>query len=296
MKTLGHLLHDYLGEAYAMMRRSDSGVRRKTDAEAVHTMRVGARRMRSALRLFDNAYPSPALRPLQSDLKWLAGGLGDVHDLALHLESLAEESIHSPAPAELGAFIAAVEQAYQKRRGALRRMLSSKRYRRLMATARAAASGGSTGLNPALALRSPRKEAPALLKPWIKKCRRRARQLKAGSPDRTYHRFRLLGKRTRYAVQCLGEAAPRPLARLARRLEKMQTLLGRNQDEVTRLAALRAFLETPAGREAGPRRAASRLLARRLKQHRKSRARIAKAVDHFARSRMLERAVKAVNE
>ena len=57
------------------------GVRVGDDPEWVHQMRVGVRRLRSALALLRRAVPPDTLQPLESELRWLASVLGRVRDL-----------------------------------------------------------------------------------------------------------------------------------------------------------------------------------------------------------------------
>jgi CHAD domain-containing protein len=294
MRTPGQLLHEGLRKAFDRFRRSEPGVLRESGAEAIHDMRVSVTRMRSILRLVDRFHPLPALHPLLADLKWLSRSLGEVHDRALHLEKLALEMEKAPDPAALGAFAAVLEADYKHSRNTLHRMLLSKRYGRLKKAAHQATVLPPDRIKPEREARPVRDECLALTGPKVEKCKHKARKLKAWSPDHAYHRFRILCKRTRYAIECLGKSLPNPLSRLARRLEGLQTLLGRHQDGAMRLKGLEAFLVSAEGREPGPRRAALRLRASRKKEHEKSRIRIAKAVAQFTRSRALDRAAKAV--
>ena len=58
----------------AQMQDNESGVVGSNDSESVHQMRVGMRRLRSALGLFAKWAPLPVV--LQGELEWLAGELG----------------------------------------------------------------------------------------------------------------------------------------------------------------------------------------------------------------------------
>ena len=60
------------------MQDNEVGVARGNDPESIHQMRVGMRRLRSALRLFAPWIPFPAA--LQQELSWLGGELGAARD------------------------------------------------------------------------------------------------------------------------------------------------------------------------------------------------------------------------
>ena len=62
----------------AQMQDNESGVVGSNDPESVHQMRVGLRRLRSALGLFAKWASLPVV--LQGELEWLAGELGAVRD------------------------------------------------------------------------------------------------------------------------------------------------------------------------------------------------------------------------
>src|SRR5437899_2129997 len=55
----------------------EPAVRAGADPEAIHDMRVAARRMRTALRLFSEVVPGWA-EGLRAELRWIASQLGDV--------------------------------------------------------------------------------------------------------------------------------------------------------------------------------------------------------------------------
>ena len=66
------------GNCLAQLQGNEVGVAQGTDPESVHQMRVGLRRLRSALGLFGDVAPCPA--ELQQELVWLASELGAARD------------------------------------------------------------------------------------------------------------------------------------------------------------------------------------------------------------------------
>ena len=67
-----------MGNCMTHMQGNEQGVMGSNDPESVHQMRIGMRRLRSALRLFDEWVPLP--EALQGELDWLAGELGAARD------------------------------------------------------------------------------------------------------------------------------------------------------------------------------------------------------------------------
>ncbi len=63
-------------------------LREQRHPEAVHQMRVGLRRLRSALSLFKTIANTPDGVTLKEELRWLAGELGDARDLDVFKEDL----------------------------------------------------------------------------------------------------------------------------------------------------------------------------------------------------------------
>ena len=84
----------------AQMQDNESGVVGSNDSESVHQMRVGMRRLRSALGLFAKWASLPVV--LQGELEWLAGELGAARDADVLAEiTLARMADACPTEAEL---------------------------------------------------------------------------------------------------------------------------------------------------------------------------------------------------
>ncbi|MET3134376.1 triphosphatase [Oxalobacteraceae bacterium GrIS 1.11] len=67
-----------LGNCLAQIQDNEAGTLQGRDAEYLHQMRVGLRRLRCALTLFDAVAPCPAT--LQGEIDWLGGVLGAARD------------------------------------------------------------------------------------------------------------------------------------------------------------------------------------------------------------------------
>ena len=98
------------------------------DIEGVHQVRVGLRRMRSAMRLFRPAIPVEVGGPWANEMRELAQMLGPARDMDVFIsEGLTAISGHLPLPGEA----ALRQRAEEKRADAyimVRQMLDSERY------------------------------------------------------------------------------------------------------------------------------------------------------------------------
>ena len=78
-------------QAKAMAEEVD-GVRESTDIEYIHRMRVATRRLRSALRIFDDCFGRKAHKKIVKDIRDVTRALGEARDLDVQLELLSEEA------------------------------------------------------------------------------------------------------------------------------------------------------------------------------------------------------------
>lgn len=222
--SAGEVAFAVLRRHFAAMLAHEPGVRLGEDPEELHDMRVATRRLRATLKLYADYLPKRAER-FERDLKWIAGNLGEVRDLDVHLEHLSEE-----AALWDGGTSSDVSAALEKRRvEARQRMmetLESSRYERLIS--------GFTGM-----LRRGRSPAPTppileaapeLIGRRYKKVRKRTKGLTAESPSEDFHDLRKKGKRLRYAIEPLGGIYGKPAEKMVDSLKQVQDDLGGLQD------------------------------------------------------------------
>ena len=201
----------------------EPGVRLGEDPEELHDMRVATRRLRAALKLYSDVLPKRAER-YERDLRWVAGVLGEVRDLDVHLQRLSEESSRNGEVLEEVAALLR-ERRVEARRGMLK-ALDSNRYERLVASFSATLRGGRspTPTDPIL------EAAPELLRDRYKKVRKSANTLSEDSPPEHFHDLRKKGKRLRYALEPLQEIYGKPAKKMVKLLKKTQDDLGDHQD------------------------------------------------------------------
>ena len=216
------------------------------DAEGVHQMRVGVRRLRSALRFFRPVLPRAQRLLLERELRWLGRELGLVRDLDVFaLEILEPLLALRPDDKGLDALHRVAKAAREERQEALREVLRGTRFTRLALEVGRYAARRQWRDQP-VDERSARLFAPARLFAAALFERRDAKVRRAGAaldelePARL-HRLRIQVKRLRYAVDLLGGLFPsRRRERYHDRLPVLQDRLGRIADLATaqRLLAL----------------------------------------------------------
>jgi triphosphatase len=221
--SCGEVAFAILRRHFAAMVAHEPVVRLGEDPEELHDMRVATRRLRAALKLYSDFLPKRAER-YERDLRWVAGALGEVRDLDVHLGRLSEESSRN------GEVLEEVVALLRERRvGARRRMLKaldSNRYERLIASFSATLRRGRSPTPTAPILEA----APELIRDRYKKVRKAANRLSEDSPPEHFHDLRKKGKRLRYALEPLQEIYGKPAQTMVKLLKKSQDDLGDHQD------------------------------------------------------------------
>jgi len=237
-------LRAVLAEGLRQLTANQLVAERGEDAEGVHQMRVAARRLRSALRLFDTWLPVRAARLLTGELRWLGRELGPARDLDVFiLQLLGPLAERQSADAGIAALRQAAESARGEAYDAVRAALGSRRYTLLVLQLGRFVEGAG--------LRGSQLAAPArrTLRPLLRE--RTERMLKLGErlrhlSARELHQLRIRTKRLRYAIELFGALFDERWAlRSARRLAALQDALGQLNDltnAATQLALLRERL------------------------------------------------------
>lgn len=182
---------------------NQDGVIAAEDVESLHQMRVGLRRLRSALAMFKQQLALPAA--LQDELDWLTGELGAARDwdvLASHTLQQLAACIDEVALAQLQQ--AALQQAREKH-GLAARAVASPRYTALLLGVQGWLHGCAWRANCTprqlqhldasvqdFARRTLRADQRHLIK--------RGKRLRQATPQQR-HRVRIAAKKTRYATE-----------------------------------------------------------------------------------------------
>lgn len=203
----------------AQIQGNQAGVELGSDPESVHQMRVGLRRLRSALGLFAQAAPCPAA--LLAELAWLTNVLGAARDW----EVLAGSTLFSVANAgpeqnELTQLQQAAQAQARKNRQQAAQAVASVRYARLLLALGGWASGARWRDLPAPAGQQAWQEplarfAARMLAQCHAKLQQRGQQLRGKAAqalskkaDRVRHRLRIAAKKVRYATEFFQSLYP----------------------------------------------------------------------------------------
>jgi CHAD domain-containing protein len=233
-RNAGEFVIAALAEQIAALQAAD--VLLRTDQpDAVHQIRVAARRLRSTLSAFRSVLDRTATDPLRDELSWLGGQLADARDAEVALEHLRAVVAGQPEELVLGPVAARLQQTQIREAQAgsdrARLTLSERRYLDLLDalhglladppfTPRAAA-----GLRPVLRKATRRS---------VRKLRRRlgaARTAPEGRRAVALHEVRKAAKQVRYTAE-VGRGELAHMKRVARAAKRAQKVLGELQDTV----------------------------------------------------------------
>lgn len=236
---------------------NEEPARRGVDPEGVHQMRVGVRRLRSALSVFRGVLPASQAGPLREDLRWLADELGVARDLDVFCdESLALLRRRFPDDAQLKRIDDEAAQMRAEAYDRVRGCLDSLRYAALVLRLGGWLEGREWRQQPTTP-DSARLFQPAvdvgrdLLSRRHRKLLRRGR----GLPERSVpelHAVRIEAKKLRFASEFLRSLFPGTRSRrFVRGVTRLQDTLGHLNDAAAAHAMLGRILER-LGAEATP--------------------------------------------
>lgn len=216
----------------AQILANEAAVADGRDPEGVHQMRVGVRRLRSAMAVFEKMLSGTETASIAKDLKWFLGRLGPARDMDVFLtEILAPPAKYFAGDAGLAALARLAERWKAKEYRRVRALLRSRRYTRLLLRLgrwierrgwRAGASKSARragGRNIAL-------HAAAVLSKRHARLRDAGRNIESlSTPD--LHRLRIQVKKQRYAAEFFGSLFEGPAtARYVQALKSLQNSLG----------------------------------------------------------------------
>lgn len=237
--------------------------------EAVHQLRVAARRLRSALSTFRAVVADDRFDDLKTELKWLAGVAGEARDLDVFIAETYHPAL-SQDPHRTG--LAALGEALVKARAAAHAKVAaavgSARFRALVLDAAAwTETGAWLDRDGSARDRPARAFAAEALTRRRRKLLKRAHDLKA-LDDAGRHRVRIEAKKLRYAAEAFAPLFDADDAdAFVRPLKALQEHLGALNDAVTAEALATGLDLDPAaafaaGRLVGERAAGKAALAK----------------------------------
>ncbi|MGW4795552.1 CYTH and CHAD domain-containing protein [Nonomuraea sp. NPDC004297] len=249
--SAGEVVMGYLEGQVKALLSQDPRVRR-AEEDAVHQMRVAARRLRSALKAFKTVVSET--EPLQEELRWLGTVLGEARDLevirarfAKELAGLAPELVTGPIQVRLGSDLLEREQeAY----GRIKEALSGDRYYLLLDALDRLVGGPVLGKAAARQAQDELRGIAAAN--WGRVTERYDDAQAIDDLERrelAMHDVRKAAKRARYTAEALQPSLGPDMGRLAELAENVQEILGAHQDGL--VAQERLAKQAESARRAG---------------------------------------------
>jgi CHAD domain-containing protein len=226
-----------VGNCLMQIQENEPGLKEAADPEYVHQMRIGLRRLRSALNMFAPVARCPGM--VDQELRWLSGVLGRARDWDV-LGGQTLPAIGTAYPNEPGLKklrLAVLAVAAKKRRLAAAAVGSGRYARLFLMLGKWTQEIGRPGAPDA----SLTKFAGRLLDLAYRKLQRRGKRLPQNSP-RKRHKARIAAKQLRYATEFFQSLYPeRAMRRFIDRLAGLQKVLGRLNDAAVAGRLLRQF-------------------------------------------------------
>jgi triphosphatase len=220
---------------------------RDMDSEGVHQMRVGLRRLRAAISLFDDILARASTSSIKTELKWLTSELAAARELDVFLKERVQPIADQDVPKRSARAIrhnvsARRKAAFERARDAV----ASARYRRLLIDV---IEWIETGKPHAGGDQSIAAYAAGLLDRRIGKARKQGKRLNDLNAMQR-HKLRIKIKKIRYAVDFFKslyrDRDQTTLANLSGRLKRIQSALGSLNDFMAhRKLATQAALTAP---------------------------------------------------
>lgn len=204
--------------------------------EGVHQTRVALRRLRSALKLFEDALTPDARERWDGELRWLLGTLGPARDLDVLTGDLLPPLLEArPDDAALAAFRDAAEAARSRAREGVRESLGSQRAGDLAfhLAAWAARRGWREGADDDLLSRQEGAITPFAAHVLERRCRqvrKRGKRFAHLAPAER-HRLRIALKKLRYGIEFFAGLFPaKRVERFREAATRLQERLGHDND------------------------------------------------------------------
>ena len=236
--------------AYSTLRREFAALEatrpRQTSAptpDEIHRLRVAARRLRVALKLFRRMLPSKNVARLRADLRWFARSLGDIRDLDVYTDNFRSYAQQMPPEQQqdLGAYELYLRRERADARCKCPAVFADPRYAALFDETSAFLSlGPNAGALRRWRSLSVHDGIEDSVRRSLGRVRRLGNRLTAKSKAADIHELRIRAKRLRYELEFFSEVYP-ALRGPAQVTKALQDLLGSHQDACTATARLRRY-------------------------------------------------------
>jgi inorganic triphosphatase YgiF len=123
-RTVEEALRTVLRSCAVQIAGNVAAVRKSRDPEGAHQLRVGLRRLRSALAVFGRVIAPEQVMRLKDDARWLAAAVGSVRDLDVLIDELV---VPLSAAADMAPLVAVLEKKRTVAHGRLAAVMAERR-------------------------------------------------------------------------------------------------------------------------------------------------------------------------
>jgi inorganic triphosphatase YgiF len=220
---------------------------RRSGEDAVHKMRVAARRLRSALHTFGSLLDPQWSADLQAELKWLADSLGQARDSEVQLERLLRDVDALPPDLVVGDVRDRLSKALGSdlAAGGLSALESLRGERYVVLLERLVDAAWEPLTTAEAEGRTEHVIPPRIDAAWGQLVKRVNKLGSATASAQDWHKARISAKRTRYAAEAVAPIFGSPAKDFAKRVEAVQEVLGEHQDAVVAGETLRRLATAP---------------------------------------------------
>jgi inorganic triphosphatase YgiF len=206
-ETAAEAFQTIAGAALAQIVANARVLRVARRMEALHQLRVGARRLRSAISLFGPMLADDGREHVKAELKWLTGQMDQARDLDVFIqETYRPAAERRPDLTGLAAFGHALLTAQDRAYGRVEAAINGARFRALMLEVLAWIEAGAWSEAPKLAdlrTRPIKAVASQRLEDHYRKVVKKGRKLARLEPMARHH-LRIKAKKLRYACGFFG--------------------------------------------------------------------------------------------
>lgn len=234
--SVGAALSAIVASVLAHLQANEAGLKRHSDPEYVHQMRVALRRLRSAVSIFRPALDPARRERAMSEMRWLARALGAARDWDVFLGTACAELLQAfPEHPGLAHYVAHFRRQQRLARQRAQRAVGSVRYQRLVLELGAWLQSGqwsAPDAGDAAAVLEQRVEtyAAEVLEARYSRLRKRGRHIARLTPEEL-HDLRIAAKKLRYATHFFAALYDAKAAHaLLDRLARLQDALGAVND------------------------------------------------------------------
>jgi CHAD domain-containing protein len=236
---------------FLRMLAHEPGTRLGEDIEELHDMRVATRRMRAALRVFDDYLDPKAIKPFAKMLRRVGRALGAVRDLDVfrHKTQLYLDTLPPERQGELEPLLVVWKAERDKAREQMLAVLDSDRYANFKEQFGAFLQTPGAGALPVLTQQGEplphrvRHVAPVALYQHLAEVRAFDEWItQPDAPLVRFHQLRIAFKGLRYTLEFFQEVLGSEAKALINEIKTLQDHLGDLQDAVVTCNVLRDFL------------------------------------------------------